>query len=62
MLANGRMYIVNHFLDVEVFGIKIPDRVNAHKTNSVESITAQSNLCYNQWGRLPNFILVSGHS
>lgn len=57
--ANGRMYIVNHFLDVDIFGILIPDQINAPKTNSRASILAQSNLCYQTWGRLPNFILVS---
>lgn len=55
---NGRMYIVNHFLDVDIFGILIPDQVNAPKTNSMSSILAQSNLCNQAWGRLPNFILV----
>lgn len=57
--ANGRMYIVNHFLDIDIWGIKIPDQINAAKTNSVASITAQANLCFQQWGRMPNFILVS---
>lgn len=57
--AEGRMYIVNHFLDVDVFGILIPDQINALKTNSLSSIIAQSNLCYQAWGRMPNFILVS---
>ncbi|KAH8902781.1 PLC-like phosphodiesterase [Coniochaeta sp. PMI_546] len=57
--ANGRMYIVNHFLDVDIFGILIPDQINAPKTNSRSSILAQSNLCYQTWGRMPNFILVS---
>ncbi|KAB5515266.1 PLC-like phosphodiesterase [Coniochaeta sp. 2T2.1] len=56
--ADGRMYIVNHFLDVDVFGIKIPDQINAPKTNSQASILAQSSLCYQTWGRLPNFILL----
>jgi hypothetical protein len=58
--ANGRMYIVNHFLDVDIFGIKIPDQINAPKTNSKSSILAQSNLCLQAWGRVPNFVLVSG--
>ncbi|KAJ9139030.1 PLC-like phosphodiesterase [Coniochaeta hoffmannii] len=56
--ASGRMYIVNHFLDVDIFGIKIPDQINAPKTNSKTSIMAQSNLCYQAWGRLPNLILL----
>jgi len=53
------MYIVNHFLDFEIFGIEIPDQIDADVTNSVASIIAQSDLCYAAWGRSPNFILVS---
>jgi hypothetical protein len=60
--AEGRMYIVNHFLDFDIFGIKIPDQINAPKTNSRSSILAQANLCYQAWGRQPNFILVSNHA
>ena len=60
--ADGRMYIVNHFLDVDIFGILIPDQINAPKTNSPSSILAQSNLCYQAWGRMPNFILVGDAS
>ncbi|TQN63728.1 PI-PLC X domain-containing protein 1, partial [Colletotrichum shisoi] len=42
----GRMYLVNHFLDVELFaGIKIPDQFNAPRTNSLQSIDKQVNLC-----------------
>jgi hypothetical protein len=61
IFAEEKMYIVNHFLDIEgPLGVKIPDRVHAPRTNSVASIMAQANLCYEKWGRLPNFILVSG--
>lgn len=56
--ADGRMYIVNHFLDVDILGIKIPDQLAASNTNSESSILAQSDLCYQTWGRMPNFILV----
>ncbi|KAK3682166.1 PLC-like phosphodiesterase [Podospora appendiculata] len=55
---DGRMYIVNHFLDIDIFGILIPDRLSAPRTNSVSSILAQSDLCYRAWGRVPNFILL----
>jgi len=57
--AAGRMSIMNHFLDVDVFGILIPDRLSAPTTNSVSSIVAQANICLKNWGRLPNVILVS---
>lgn len=56
------MYIVNHFLDVEldIFGEKIliPDVINAPNTNSASSITAQANLCYATYGRTPNVVMV----
>jgi hypothetical protein len=55
------MYIVNHFLDVDVLGILIPDRDHASTTNAVSgngSITAQAYLCEGIYDRLPNFILL----
>lgn len=51
--AEGRMSIMNHFLDIDIFGILIPDRLSAPTTNSVSSIVAQANLCLKNWGRLP---------
>ncbi|EFX02694.1 hypothetical protein CMQ_2623 [Grosmannia clavigera kw1407] len=60
--ATGRMGLVNHFLDVDInlFGndILVPDATAASTTNSLSSITAQANLCLNEHGRLPNFILL----
>ncbi|KAK3316660.1 PLC-like phosphodiesterase [Apodospora peruviana] len=56
--ADGRMYLVNHYLDVDLFGILIPDPLAAPRTNSVSSILAQSDLCHQTWGRVPNFILL----
>jgi hypothetical protein len=58
---NGKMYIVNHFLDINVFGILIPNKAAISKTNAATgtgSIGAQANLCLSIWGRWPNFILV----
>ena len=57
------MYIVNHFLDVEVFstGVLIPDNVDDYTTNAATgdgSIGAQSDLCESTYGRSPNFVLV----
>lgn len=57
----GRMYIINHFLDVDVFGVLIPDRVNAARTNAVSgygSIGAHSDKCLSIYGRPPNAVLV----
>ncbi|GLA76441.1 hypothetical protein AtubIFM55763_008015 [Aspergillus tubingensis] len=59
--ASGRMYIVNHFLDVDILGILIPDKDHASDTNAVSgsgSIGAQADLCYSIYSRLPNFILL----
>jgi hypothetical protein len=58
---DGRMFIVNHFLDYNVFntGILIPYEAKASQTNSKTSILAQSNLCVQNYRRTPNFILVS---
>ncbi|KAL4898217.1 PLC-like phosphodiesterase [Aspergillus ambiguus] len=57
---DGRMYIVNHFLDVDILGIKVPDREHASQTNAASgngSIGAQTELCRAAHGRLPNVIL-----
>lgn len=58
---DGRMYIVNHFLDIEIFGgILIPHRLEAPRTNSATgdgSIGSQADLCTKTYNRLPNLIL-----
>lgn len=36
----------------------MPDRINARKTNSASSITAQSDLCKGLYGRNPNVVLI----
>lgn len=58
---DNRMYIVNHFLDVEILGIKVPDRAHASRTNAVHgdgSIMAQAQLCAGLYGRVPNVVLL----
>ena len=57
----GRMALVNHFRDVDIFGISIPDRFEAAQTNSVQgtnSIGAQASACVQAFGRWPNCVLV----
>jgi len=54
----GRMVLVNHFLDTNISGILIPNRAAANVTNSAASITAQANICVGLYGSSPNFILV----
>ena len=59
--ANGRMYIVNHFLDLDLDGIDIPDNAADNTTNAatgVGSIGAQADLCIGLYGRAPNGVLV----
>ncbi|EMD00951.1 hypothetical protein BAUCODRAFT_190188 [Baudoinia panamericana UAMH 10762] len=56
---NGRMYIVNHFLDQSIFGILIPDDGADYTTNAASgtgSIGAQAELCKSTYGRAPNFV------
>jgi len=57
----GLMYIVNHFKDLDILGIDIPDVFDDATTNAATgsgSIGAQVDLCWAEWDRTPNFILV----
>lgn len=59
--ADGRMYIVNHFLDYDILGIDIPDKDAASTTNAISgtgSIGAQADLCISLYDRAPNGILL----
>ena len=59
--ADGRMYIVNHFLDVELDGFDMPDRAALDQTNAAEgvgSIGAQADLCSGLYGSAPVGVLV----
>ncbi|QIX01393.1 hypothetical protein AMS68_006910 [Peltaster fructicola] len=60
---DGKMYIVNHFLDLAVgnTGILIPFNEADYTTNAATgngSIGAQAALCTNIYGRVPNVVLV----
>lgn len=55
------MYLVNHFLDVDILGAKVPDRIHAPRTNAANgngSIGAQADLCSGLYGRRPTVVLV----
>ncbi|WPG99468.1 pi-plc x domain-containing protein 1 [Acrodontium crateriforme] len=57
----GRMTVMNHFLDVSIFGIDIPDNAEDYQTNAVSgngSITAQADICNSMYGHQPQFVLV----
>jgi hypothetical protein len=63
--ADGKtsMYIVNHFLDVQLAptDILVPNRNKAPSTNAATgqgSIGDQVNLCVQAFGRAPNVVLV----
>ncbi|KAF5497055.1 PI-PLC X domain-containing protein 1 [Colletotrichum siamense] len=58
------MYLINHVwnkkLGTEFEGesIKIPTRLAANTTNSMDSISRQVKLCKAKWGKIPNVILL----
>lgn len=59
--GDGLMMIVNHFLDVDLLGILIPDVSEDSVTNAATgagSIGAQADLCIETWDRSPNLILL----
>ncbi|KAL9132005.1 MAG: hypothetical protein Q9217_000215 [Psora testacea] len=57
-----RMYIVNHYLDTTLFGMEVPNRRDAKKTNAISgegSIGAQARLCETlHAGKKPRVIMV----
>jgi hypothetical protein len=56
---DGKMYIVNHFLDVEILpDVLVPDKAAAGTTNSAADIEKQMSLCEGIYGRPPNVVLV----
>ncbi|KAG4033779.1 hypothetical protein MFRU_004g02820 [Monilinia fructicola] len=59
--GDGLLPLINHFLDVDILGILVPDRSAAAKTNAatgVGSIGAQADLCTETWGRKPRVMLL----
>ncbi len=55
------MYIVNHFLDISIFGVDIPDRAADPQTNAATgagSIGAQVAICEGMYGQAPKGVLV----
>ena len=57
---DGRMYIVNHFLDAQLplGGIRIPDEMRAGTTNGPDSIQGQAGVCEGLYGRAPKGVLL----
>jgi len=59
--GGSSMYLVNHYLDLKIGDITVPDRLDAARTNSAEgsgSVGEQVDLCNQKWGRPPNVVLV----
>ena len=59
--GDGLMYIVNHFLQVKIGDIFIPNEILLPRTNAATgrgSIGAQVDVCKNKWGRKPKAVLV----
>ncbi|KAJ7689923.1 PLC-like phosphodiesterase [Mycena rosella] len=54
------MYLINHSLNIDIFGIIISDPEQAGTTNGVASILANANGCVplSQGNRLPSFVLL----
>ncbi|PNS14733.1 hypothetical protein CAC42_1755 [Sphaceloma murrayae] len=59
--GEGRMMMMNHFLGIDLFGIRIPDRLAASRTNAADgpgSIGEQASICAEVHRRWPNCVLV----
>ncbi|KAI2627359.1 PLC-like phosphodiesterase [Hypomontagnella submonticulosa] len=57
--ADGRMFLANHNLNIEVLpDVLIPAPLDAPDTNSIESITSQTDICMKNYGRNPNVVLL----
>ncbi|KAJ6552991.1 PLC-like phosphodiesterase [Mycena capillaripes] len=54
------MYMINHSLNIDIFGIVLSDPEQAGTTNGVASIVAHANGCvpFSQGNRLPSFVLL----
>ncbi|XXH03650.1 hypothetical protein Hte_010055 [Hypoxylon texense] len=57
--ADGRMFLANHNLNIEILpDVLIPAPLEASDTNSIASITAQTDICKQNYGRYPNVVLL----
>ncbi|KAI4864307.1 PLC-like phosphodiesterase [Hypoxylon rubiginosum] len=57
--ADGRMFLANHNLNIEILpDVLIPAPLEASDTNSIASITAQTDICMQNYGRYPNVVLL----
>ncbi|KAI0164520.1 PLC-like phosphodiesterase [Hypoxylon sp. FL1284] len=57
--ADGRMVLANHNLNIEVLpDVLVPAPLQAPDTNSAASITEQTDICKQNYGRNPNVVLL----
>lgn len=60
--SNTQMYLINHFLDIDLgLGLLMPDKNAAAATNGVSganSLGQQAATCVSDYHRSPNFMLV----
>ena len=56
--ADGRMIFANHNLNLDLFGLILPDRDAAAETNSISNIKQQTEICVADHGRNPNVVMV----
>ena len=57
----SELYTINHFLDLDILGILIPDKLALDQTNAASgtgSLGLQAQECGAQYWRSPNFMLV----
>lgn len=55
----NRMLLMNHWLQINISGILIPDKCQATTTNTEEWLMRHAQSCEASLGRGPNFILAS---
>jgi hypothetical protein len=59
--TSTQLYLINHFLDINIGGVLVPDKGKASSTNGVSgggSLGLQVETCAAVYGRNPNFMLV----
>ncbi|KAI0296214.1 PLC-like phosphodiesterase [Russula brevipes] len=59
--TSTQLYLINHFLDVNIGGVLVPNKGKASSTNGVSgdgSLGLQVETCAAVYGRNPNFMLV----
>ncbi|KAL2201926.1 PLC-like phosphodiesterase [Sarocladium strictum] len=56
--SKDRMIFANHNLNLDLFGLLLPDQDAAEETNSVSNIKQQTDICIADHGRVPNVVML----